>query len=89
MTELYVIVVEAGLSGNAYGATISTHGPTDLSTARATLQAALRGELPEIHKLYRKGMIVRVSEDQYLNIGTGLAGAKQTRLTVAAVVSET
>lgn len=85
----YIVVVESGLSDSAYGAKIKTTEPLSEQAGLAILESIARGENSDIYTPYKKGRTVRVTDRQLLDISTTrLAPAKQSRITLAEVLSE-
>lgn len=89
MAGRFVIVIESGLSSSAYGAKIQVSDPVDEAAGLDLLGRIVRGEAPEVHTLHKKGITVRVTERQYLDVSTAKATpTRQSRITLAEVVSE-
>ena len=89
MTAQFTLVIEANLAATAYGASISTTEPVAESDALELLDRIARGEAPEVYSLYKRGVTVRVSERQLIDISRGRAtSTRQTRITLAEIASD-
>lgn len=81
----FVVVVEANLSANRYGAKISLSDPMAESAARSYLQEVLRGEHADFCKIDQDARILRVAgTDQWLLVRAHrLLSNTLTRLSLA------
>jgi hypothetical protein len=81
--DQFVVVAEAGLSGNTYGAQISMSEPGSQAQTRAYLEEVVAGAHPDFAKIPDQARIVRVSDDVVLVIEPRrLQPDRLTRLTV-------
>lgn len=89
MNAQFIIVVESNLSEQRSGAEITTSEAVSESAGLELLERVVRGEVPEIYRLYKKGTMLRVNERQYLDVSTETWAlrVRQTRLSLVEVVS--
>ena len=85
MSATHLVVIEAGLAGNSYGATISWSDPMTESDALTFAAEAAAGRKPEIVTVGESDLLVRVAPVQFLVIEDRRA-ARLTRISVAEIV---
>jgi len=89
MAAQFIIVTESGLSASAYGAKITTSDILDEHAALELFDAIARGAATDLYEPFAKGVTVRVSDRQLLDISKGRGtSTKQTRITLTEVLSD-
>lgn len=87
-TNQFLVVIEAGLTANQYGATIVTSGPMDADSARALVGDVLAGRKEDVVRISPDAHVVKVSgADQYLVVESRRGQPDRlTRISVAEAV---
>jgi hypothetical protein len=87
-TTRYMIVIEKGASSNRPGVTIDVSEPLPLVDAEALLLDVVRGRAPQLYKPTEKGVVLKVTERQYVDVTTArLTPTTHSRITLAEVVA--